>query len=96
VSYLFKMECISSSAACSEGAAPLTSFAGATGDAPLAMAASVSLRFRFASVADVGAGGRDGGVEAPLVAADMVMGTPFCDAAMRGSVQRAKEDRCRG
>src|SRR6478735_4245525 len=76
VPYLFRMDSMSSSAACNEGAAPLASFAGAVEDAPLAMAASVSVRFRFASDGDAGAGGRDGGVKAPLVVVDMVMGTP--------------------
>lgn len=95
VMYLFRTDSMSSSAVCNEGAAPLASFAGAGGDAPLAMTASVSVRFRFASEGDVGAGGRDGGVRSPLVVVDMVMGTPVRDGAMRGSVQHA-EDRRRG
>jgi len=64
---------MSASAVCSECAAWFAIFAGADTDAPLATCASVSVRFRFASDGDAGAGGSDGGVRAPLAEA-MVMG----------------------
>lgn len=61
------------------------------------MSAAVSVRLRFASDGDDGAGGSDGGVKAPLVVVvAMSMRTPFRDGAMGGSVQRAEEDGCRG
>lgn len=94
VSYLVKIESMSSSAACNEGAVPLTTPAGATGDAPFVTAASVSVRFRFAGEGDAGADGGAGGVKAPLTAVDMVMGTPFRDTARRESVQDAEDQRC--
>lgn len=80
VSYLFNTSRMSSSVVCREGDAPFTSFAGATGDAPLARSASFSVRFRFAIEGEAGAGGSDGGVRAPfVVVAAMAMGTLFRD-----------------
>jgi hypothetical protein len=53
--------------------APLTSLAGvAAVDAPLGRDGSVSVRLRFASPGEVGAGGIDGGVRVPLSAAIVI------------------------
>lgn len=84
MTYLFKTDSMSPSTVCRERLVPFTAFL-LTVDAPLERTAiSASERFRLASDGDDGAGGRDGGVRVPLVAAMMVMEGAVCDAeAMR-------------
>jgi hypothetical protein len=66
MSYLFRIDNISSSTVWRERPAPLVTVPGADEDAPLEEG-GVSERFRFASDSDVEAGGKTGGVRTPLV-----------------------------
>ena len=69
---------------------PLAILPRAVVDAPLGRLASVSVRLRFAIEGDVGAGGSDGGVRAPLATA-MVMAAAVRDwERWRADVQRAQ------
>jgi hypothetical protein len=69
MSYLLRIDNISSSTVWRERPAPLVTVPGADEDAPLGRIeeGGVSERFRFASDGDVEAGGKTGGVRTPLV-----------------------------